>query len=202
MPVNGTRNLPSSKFDGNLIDNYIYLFHTDEWVLLPSYPESIADQMQSTFGQTNALSRTAPIYSYSYSGPRTVQFQIDLHRDMLNDVNLDVSNLKIDAKEGRDLLETLINRMQAIALPRYDSANKQVVPPMIAVRLGNEIFIKGVVIGGVSITYKKPIMDDGRYAQATISFTVYEVTPYDAESVSQLGSFRGITKMFKDGIWR
>lgn len=185
-----------------VIDNYIYLFHTDEWVLLPQYPDSVNDTLNSTFSQTNALARTAPVFSYSYSGPRQVQVQLNIHRDMLDDINVDASNMKVDSSDGNDLMDTLIKRIQAIALPRYDAANKQVVPPMIALRLGSEIFIKGVVNGPVSVTYVKPIREDNRYAQAQISFTVYEVEPYDAESVSQLGSFRGLTKTFKSGIWR
>lgn len=185
-----------------LVDNYIYLYHTDEWVLLPEYPDTVQDNMQSQFAQTNALSRTAPVFSYSYSGPRTVQLQIHVHRDMLDDVNVDASNLKVDLSSDDDLLDTLIKRIQAVALPKYSAASKEVVPPMVAVRLGNEIFVKGVVIGGVSVTYQKPILENGKYAQATLAFSVYETEPYDAESVSQLGSFRGITKTFKDGIWR
>lgn len=185
-----------------LVDNYIYLYHTDEWVLLPEYPDTVQDNMQSQFAQTNALSRTAPVFSYSYSGPRTVQLQIHVHRDMLDDVNVDASNLKVDLSSGDDLLDTLIKRIQAVALPKYSAASKEVVPPMVAVRLGNEIFVKGVVQGGVSVTYQKPILENGKYAQATLAFSVYETEPYDAESVSQLGSFRGITKTFKDGIWR
>lgn len=192
----------SSTASAPIVDNYIYLFHTDEWVLLPQYPEQVNDTMSSRFSQTNALSRTAPVFSYSYSGPRQVQISLSLHRDMLNEVNVDASNMRIDPSSGMDLTETLIKRLQAIALPRYDASNKEVVPPMVAVRLGNEVFVKGVVDGSVSVTYQKPIMDDGRYAQVQVSFTVSEVEPFDAESVSQLGSFRGITKTFKNGIWR
>ena len=195
MPYAGSGSAP-------VIDNYIYLFHTDEWVLIPEYPEQVQDMMRSTFASTNALSRTAPVYSYSYSGPRSVQVQLHLHRDTLDDINADASNMKVDVDDGDDLLDTLIKRIQSIALPRYSVANKEVVPPMIAVRFGNEIFIKGVVDGGVSVSYEKPILDNNKYAHATLSFTVYETEPYDAESVSQLGSFRGITKTFKDGIWR
>jgi len=183
-----------------LIDNYIYLYHTDTWLLLPEYPDSVSDKMMSTFGQQNALSRTAPIFSYSNSGPRTVQINLHLHRDMLEDVNIDTSNLKLDVDE--DYVDALIRNLQAIALPSYREAEKMVNPPLIAVKLGNEIFVKGVVIGGVSILYEKPIMIGDRYAQCTLNFEVYEVDPFDAESVSQLGSFRGITKQFKNGIYK
>lgn len=183
-----------------VIDNYIYLYHTDEWLLLPSYPDQVSDKMSSTFSATNSLSRTAPIYTYSHSGPRSVQISLDLHRDMLYDVNLGVSNFKVDV--GSDYVDTLIRKIQSIAVPRFNSEAMQVVPPMVAVRLGNEIFVKGVVNGGVSCEFKKPILDNGKYAQVSITFDVSEIDPYDAESIGRLGSFRGITSQFKDGIYK
>lgn len=180
--------------------NFIYLFHTQEWVLLPQYPDSIQDSMSSQFAQTNILSRTAPIFSYSYSGPRNVQVDLNLHRDMLREVNINgAGRLKIDV--GDDYIETIVKRIQAIALPTYAAASKSITPPMVAVKFGKDIFIKGVVVGGVSIEYQKPIMTDGRYANVTLHFNVYETTPFDAESVSQLGSYRGVTKMFRNGIF-
>ena len=64
---------------------------------------------------------------------------------------------------------------------------------MVAIRLGNEIFIKGVVVGNVGVIYNKPILENDKYAIANISFSVYEVNPYDAETVAKEGSFRGLT---------
>jgi hypothetical protein len=192
----------------SLINNYIYLYHTDEFLIIPSYPDIIADSMQSTFGSTNALSRSAPVFSYSNSGPRTVQINLSIHRDILDEINIDVSNLKVGedlvtsvggvANLNDDYLDTLIKRLQSIALPRYLVGSKTVVPPMVAVRFGDEIFIKGVVTGGVSVTYNKPIIivneRESKYSLVTVAFTVSEVDPYDADSVSRLGSFRGLTK--------
>lgn len=189
-----------SKFDERLIDNYIYLYHTDEWVLLPVYPDTVADNMSTTFTQTNALSRTAPVFSYNYSGPRTVQLVFSLHRDLFNGENENYSNLKVDV--GEDYVDTIIKRIQSISLPRFQATSKSVVPPMIAVRIGDDIFIKGVVNSNLAVTYKKPIMSNSKYACVDISFTVYEVDPYDADTVSQVGSFRGITRAFKDGIYK
>ncbi len=182
----------------NLINNFIYLYHTNEWLLLPQYPDTITDSLQSSFQQTNALSRTAPVFTYNNSGPRKVQIQLNLHRDMLYNINVGVSNFRISITE--DYVDELIARLQAIALPRYDVTNKGVVPPMVAVRLGKEIFIKGVVVGGISVTYQKPILNDERYAMATINFEVYEIDPYDAVSIGKQGSFRGITSIFEKGL--
>ena len=190
----------------DFIKNYIYLYHTDEFVILPSYPESITDSMSSSFAQANALSRSAPVFSYSNSGPRTVQVTLDLHRDMMDDINIGHSNLKIRDATGKyieggnlgeDYVDVLIKKLQSISVPKYvATAAKTVEPPMIAVRFGDEIFIKGIVNGPIGVTYKKPIIivngHESKYAQVSISFTVTEVDPYDAPTIALKGSFRGL----------
>ena len=93
----------------NLINNYIYLYHTDEFLILPTYPDSIQDSIQSTFASTNALSRSAPVFSYSNSGPREVTITLELHRDMMDDVNIDTSNIKITDLND-DYVDTLVKK--------------------------------------------------------------------------------------------
>ena len=185
-------------YDDRIIDNYIYLYHTDTWVYLPVYPDSIADSMKVSFQETNALSRTAPVLSYNNSGPRTVQINLSLHRDMFDDANIGYSSLKVEI--GDDYVDTMIKQLQSIALPRYQATSKSVVPPMVAVRFGDDIFVKGVVNSQISVTYKKPVLSNGKYALVDVAFTITESDPYDADSVSQAGSFRGITRTFKNGI--
>ena len=182
--------------------SYIYLYHIDEFIKLPVYPESITDNLQSTFAQTDALSRSAPVFTYSNSGPRSMQFQFQFHRELLDQVNSDGTSIA-SLEVGEDYTDALIRKIQAVALPSYRQGSMQVVPPMVAVRIGagEDIFIKGVVNGGVTVSYAPPILGDGRYALVSIGFTVYEVDPYDAETVAQLGSFRGITQAFKDKIY-
>lgn len=190
-----------------LPDCYIYLYHTDEYFLLPQYPESITDNMESNFSSQNALSRTAPIFSYTNSGPRTVQVTLKLHRDMMNDINTANSNVKFN--QGNDIIysisddytDVLIKKLQSIALPRYQSSDSMVNPPRVALRFGNDVFIKGVVAsGGVSVSYDLPLLSNNKYAQVTISFSVSEAQPYDADSVGRLGSFRGLTSSLQNKI--
>ena len=206
MAVSNVKNfLDSSSMSGSrrnvtLIDNYLCILPTNEYVVIPTYPESIQDTMQSSFQQTNVLSRSAPVFAYSYSGPRSMQITLQFHRDMLHDVNLNVSNIKVEL--GDDYVDTLIKKLQSISLPFYDNASKDIQPPMVAIRFGNEIFIKGVVNGPLSVTYKLPILSNNKYAYVEISFTVYETDPFDAETVAEQGSFRGITKTFKEGIYK
>lgn len=184
-----------------LDDNYIYISHLDEdfqfWKL-PTWPETVADTMQSTFTATTALGRTAPVYTFSHAGPRTVQISIPLHRDLMDEVNIGISNAKLG--KGEDYVDNLLKALRAIAVPKYNLQNKQIEPPIVAIRLSNEIFIKGVVTSGIGITFAKPILSNGKYARIDLSITVSEVDPYDATSVFKNGGFRGIVKSLKKGM--
>ena len=193
-----------------LLDCYIYLYHTNEYFILPQYPESISDATQSTFASENVLARTAPVFAYSNSGPRTVQVSLNLHRDLLNDLNKGNSSIKLTdlsytersgskvpiVMDTDDYVDILIKKLQAIILPRYNASNSEVEPPRVAVRFGDEIFIKGVINGGLTLNYKLPLIEVNgvkKYAQCDLSFTVSETDPFDADSVGKLGSFRGLT---------
>ena len=132
----------------DILTNYIYLYHLNKFCVLPTMPESISDTMSSSFNATNALSRSAPIQSYNNSGPRQVSFNFDLHRDIMEDLNTDVSNLKDNVVDigDKDYVDLLLNYLQACALPKYNiykSGSKAVEPPQVAVRMGNDIFIRG-----------------------------------------------------------
>lgn len=190
------------------IENYIYLYHLDKFLLIPTYPESISDTSSATFSSTNSIARSAPIYSYSYSGPRTVQVNLKLHRDMMQQLNYYQSNIRVEeldlgeSNSLNDYIDFLVKQLQAIALPRYSATDKMVDPPMIALRFGNEIYIKGVVQGGVTVNYSGPILNNNKYAVVDVSFQVHEVDPYDAESVWTQGSFRGLNTTLDRRIYK
>jgi hypothetical protein len=154
--------------------------------------------MSSSFGQTQALGRSAPVFTYSNSGPRTVTVELKLHRDMMDDVNVGVSNA--DIKTGEDYVDNLIRALQSIVLPKYNLSNKAVEPPLVALRLSNEVFIKGIVNGSIGITYALPILSNGKYAQVSLSLEISEVDPYDASTVFKNGSFRGMVKTLRKGM--
>lgn len=183
-----------------MIENYIYLYHVDKFIVLPTYPDSIQETLNSTFTETAILSRSAPIQTYSSSGPRTVSVSLQLHRDMMTQINYGVSNIKLGI--GDDYVDTIINELQAVALPKYMAAQKVVNPPMVAVRFGNTMFIKGIVNGGISTTYQLPIQSDGKYAQVNISFTITEVDPYDAQTVMEQGSLRGLSRTLERKLFK
>lgn len=191
-----------------LPDNYIYISHLDDlgdesfkyWIL-PTSPDSISDSMGSTWTPSNSLGRSAPVYTYSNSGPRTVSFQLQLHRDMMDDVNQQATGERNDLRllEGEDYVDSLIRALQSIALPAYNVDNKAVEPPLVAVRIGRQIFVKGVVSQAIGVTYSKPILANGKYAQVSLQLVVNEVDPYDATTVYKNGSYRGEVSTMRQG---
>ena len=183
-----------------LPDCYIYISHLDlpedaKYWQLPGYPDKVSDQMNSSFQENSALGRSAPVYTFSNSGPRTINFTLSFHRDMFEEMPTNVV-----PRDGEDKAESFIHAIQAIAVPKYNLTNKAIEPPIVAIRLGREVFIKGIVSGGVNVTYGKPILSNEKYAVIDISFTVSEVDPYDASTVFKNGSFRGLTATLRSGM--
>jgi hypothetical protein len=204
----GGSGIPQTSFTEDEIKNrvlpdcYIYISHLDgiapQYWRLPQYPDEVTDQMQSNFSEQNALGRSAPVYTFSNSGPRQIQFNLEFHRDMIDEANVGYSNVKLNDSE--DYSDKLISALQAIAVPKYNLTNKTIEPPLVAIRLGRQVFIKGVVISGISVTYKKPILANEKYAVVGIGFTVAEVDPYDASTVYSNGSFRGLVSSMRKGM--
>ena len=185
-------------------ENYIYISHlgeTGHWWWLPCCPETISDSMESQFSSATALGRSAPVFTYSNSGPRTVQVELQLHRDIMDEINKTAhqpwpSSFKIES--GEDYTDSLIRALQSISVPKYAISEKAVEPPLVAMRLSNEVFIKGIVNGNIALEYQLPIITGGRYAQVRLSLTITEVDPYDATTIFKNGSFRGVVQTLKD----
>lgn len=209
-------NLTIEKVPSNLLtNNYIYISHLDEgfkfW-RLPTDPDSITDNFSAAYTSTPALGRSAPVFTYTGSGPRDVQITLNIHRDMMDDINMgNVSPYKTKMvngkkekdyffKDGEDYIDALIKALQSISLPKYTAANNVVEPPIVAVRFGNEIFVRGIVNSSIGVTYSKPILSNDKYAQVQVSFTISEIDPYDAPTVFKNGSFRGLVATMRKGM--
>jgi len=186
----------------SMIDNYVYLYHTDTLIAIPTYPESISDSMSATFTPTTPLARSAPIYSYSASGPRSFTVDLHLHRELMNQINTSASSLNVPNLDSEDYVDILIKQLQAVTLPRYAAAEKMVNPPIIAVRFGTDIFCKGVVAGAITTTFSGPILRNDKYALVDINFPINEIEPYDADSVMTLGSYRGLSTDLERRVWK
>lgn len=183
----------------NLIENYIYFHHLDTFCVLPLYPENLPESNTASFSSTNALGRSNPVYSYSYSGPRTINLDFTLHREMMNDINITPNNFNLDP--GVDIVEELINSIESAVLPKYDTSVKALNPPMISLRIGNELYIKGVV-SRVGKDFSGPILNNNKYAVCRISFSLEGVDPIDAESVKAVGSYRGVSRAVERRVFR
>ena len=94
----------------------------------------------------------------------------------------------------------MVRALQSIALPKYNLKNKAIEPPLVALRLSNEIFIKGVVTSGIGMDFTKPILSNGKYAKIDLTIEISEVDPYDATSVFKNGGFRGVVQSLKKGM--
>lgn len=190
----------NSRINMILPDCYLYISHLDlpeeaKYWQLPGYPDEVSDSMTSNFQANTALGRSAPVYTFSNSGPRTISINLTFHRDMFDEMPSNVA-----LRDGEDKAENFIHALQAIAVPKYNLSNKAIEPPLVSIRLGREVFIKGVVTSAVTVTYRKPILDDEKYAVVSIGFTVSEVDPYDASTVFKNGSFRGLTATLRKGM--
>ena len=182
-----------------LIENYIYLYHTKTFVIIPTFNETVNDTMEVSYEASIPMSRSAPIYSYASSGPRSLQVDLSLHRDLFVQMNQNVSNAPVTPTD--DYVDVLIKQLQAAAYPVYGGSQKLVDPPMVALRFGNDIFIKGIVNGSVAVTYGLPVLEDNKYANVGISFNISEVDPYDAQQVMINGSWRGFDSSLERNIW-
>lgn len=177
----------------NVVKNFIYFHHIDKACILPCYPQTISESISVTWNATNLLQSSAPIQTWSNSGPRVIPFNFDLHREMLTDTNVTSQTFlgrSLIMEEPENLMEDLISTIKAAALPKYTYVTRIVNPPIVSVSIGNQIYIKGVVNSSVTTDYKGAIRQ-GKYNEVSLSFSVTEITPYDADSIQKLGNYVG-----------
>lgn len=176
----------------SLIDNYLYLYHIDKFIILPAFPESLIDASSINFSSETPMSRTAPIQSYNNAGPRTMSFQFNFTRDLMEQINYENRNTFTKLAMDDDYVDTMMKYIRAAALPRFDASSKLIDPPMCAIKIGDELFIKGVINGQVTVGYELPILKNNKYSKIALGFTVTEVDPYDANTVMLAGGYRGL----------
>lgn len=162
------------------INNYIYLYHLDKFFIIPTYPEQLQDSSQANFSEESILGRSAPIYSFSNSGPRTLNVTLKMHRELTSQVN----------GQADDIVDELTNALQAAVVPDYQIGSKMVNPPLVAVSFGSDVYIKGIIRGAVTITRDLPIIMDDKFAIINIGFSVTETTPFSGRDLLKVGSWR------------
>lgn len=182
------------------VDNYIYLYHLNQFLVIPVYPESVNDNLQAQWSSTTPLARSAPIQSFSSAGPRSVTFGFKLHRDLMNQINYQQSNMIIPKND--DYLDTFINCIQALSVPEYIDPVKMVNPPLAAIRIADQIFCKGIITNA-SIDYELPLIETKfgkKYAVVSLNFSIVEIEAYTASYIAKHGSFRGLSSSLERKI--
>ena len=174
---------------GNNIDysNYIIAHHLDDKVYrIPMYPTEVSDTLNSIYQETQIIARSAPLQSWISSGPRTLSFSIEVHRDLDYD---GLTQEQINNGITLGDINKLIDEYQALTLPNYSSP-MLVIPPKITIRIGTKLRITG--IPDISYVNKLPVDKEGVYQAGVFTFSVKEIEPYEAKSVeSSLHNARG-----------
>lgn len=212
------------------ISSYIYIYHLGLIFNIPTLPESLTETMNITYNATPILGRSAPLQTFTGAGPRSVNIDIKLHRQLfqienplirtesgeaqLESATVTMSNPttgNIEEVDTKDAVDYLVDALTSISLPKYTSANKAIVPPSVFVRYGNELAMRGVP-SQVTKTSSGVWLKNGKMAMVEISFNLTEVEPYSAQYAAANGSLRGVptgdtlaeisTDLARSSVWQ
>lgn len=128
-------------------------------------PESVADAVAANFDPIDIRGRSNALQGFNTTGPRTVSFDFDLHRDF--------------CEYG---LVTTAAQLKALCYPGYVG---YIDAPKAYIHLGNAV--RGLfIVNDVSVTYNVPYMDD-MYMTAQVSMSVTEAgdTVYSASQIEE-----------------
>ncbi|AWD93029.1 hypothetical protein HSE3_gp077 [Bacillus phage vB_BceM-HSE3] len=149
--------------DRDPITGLVYNMNTGTKFEFPAMPDEISDNENAQFEDQAIAGRSAPIFNYSSSGPRSVSFSITLHDDY--------------CKDG--ILAT-VNKFKALVYPSY---RELIASPKCYIRIGD--FIRCIcVVESVDVTWKKPYRN-GIYIVADVNISLKEVAdvPYSTHEI-------------------
>lgn len=137
--------------------------NTGATIELVNLPDELTDSQPANFSEVALQGRSAPLLAYENSGPRTINFTVQLHDDY----------------QPGGILST-VHKLKALAYPKYGS---RVQAPKCYVRFGNMVKATAVCTD-VSVTWKKPIRD-GIYicADVSLSFKTIQDLPLGSGDV-------------------
>ena len=143
---------------------------------MPCYPEEVSDTTTVNYTSQNVLGRSEPYQAYNNSGPRTITFSFKMHREMTGNVAE---------------IENIVRYVESAVYPNYNEDNSSVAAVKASVKIGNTIYIEGIMSNEVT-NWSGPIGPDKKYNVVNISFTITEVTgnPKTSKYVSEKGGFR------------
>ena len=147
---------------------------------LPLYPEEVTEQINASWTQQQILGRSAPISAYAGTSLKTVQFSLDLHRDLMtgsfghsretlqavfnevgagDEAHNQLAGRQFQTAKGpfgtRSWYVNMNKMLQISCYPQY--LQKGLVPPTTYFIFG-QMILKGYV-NTYSTTWKKPILN-------------------------------------------
>lgn len=132
-------------------------------VEIPAYPEEISDGYKANYTQMpDMLYQYEPWQIYQSSGPRSVSFTFDLHRDFWTG----------DHTDGQ--ANQLIRFCEANCFAHYSGS--VVNAPQVTMYINGSNFITGVM-DSCDVNWYGPILSDGFYAAFKLTFNIVEVSP-------------------------
>lgn len=160
----------------NIIKGQCTVIVNGKTLYMPCYPDGVTDVTNVDYTSQNVLGRSEPFQAYNNSGPRSIQFSFRMHREMTGNISQ---------------IEEIVRCIESSVYPNYNANSSSVAAVKTSVRIGNVIYISGIVTSQ-STSWEGPIGPDHKYNMVTVSFTVTEVTgsPKTAGYVSQNGGFR------------
>lgn len=154
---------------------------------LPLYPEQVTEQITSTWSQQTVLGRSSPLSAYAQTELKSVNFNLDLHRDLLTgsfshtedtllaiggSLRNQAAGLQKESIKGpfdTRTWYTNINKMlQMSCYPQYTSSG--LIPPTTYFIFG-QMILKGFV-SSYQTDWKKPIINTF-YGWNSVSIQMY-----------------------------
>lgn len=141
----------------------LYSSIAKESIEIPAYPEELSDGYKANYTQMpDMLYQYEPWQIYQSSGPRSVSFSFDLHRDFWTG----------DHTDGQ--ANKLIRFCEANCFPHYSGS--AVNAPLVSMYINGNNFISGVM-DSCDVNWYGPILSDGFYAAFKLTFNIVEVSP-------------------------
>jgi len=181
---------------------------SDQYLLeLPLYPDQVTESISATWSTQKVLGRSSPVSAYANTDLKTVNFSLDLHRDLMtgsfshtpqtmpdyvNHPENQVAGKQIQNDRGpfgTRTWYTNANKMLQIACyPQYTS--KGLIPPTTYFIFG-QMILKGYVTS-YQTEWKKPILNTF-YGWNSVSITMecYPDTIISANEIIEKGANRG-----------
>lgn len=148
-------------------------------ILVPKIlPDAIQYNYQPNFQSQSLIGRRSPVFLYTGGSPRTYNFSLKIHEDILDSV-LITENGRTFKPES---IVQLVDHFKMLAYPITET-NGTIKYPQMYFEIGE---IAGYGIVKVSVSWEKPFRDL-RYIQATVTFDVTVETEVSMPTEPQIG---------------